>query len=111
MTHPLNSNNTNKVKHNFEGPKKKKQVLVLVVCISGERVVIRLFPLELGLGLELRRPLFGPPLEPLVWVELRKFVPVDKEISKKFNSVARNSRVSTQARGAISQGLGRIQPS
>ena len=35
----------------------------------------RLFPLELGLGLELGRTLLCPSLEPLVWVELREFVP------------------------------------
>lgn len=43
------------------------------------RFFFRLFPLELRLGLELRRPLLGPPLQPLVWIELRKFVPDDKD--------------------------------
>lgn len=38
-----------------------------------------LLPLELGLGLELRRPLLGTPFEPLVWVELREVVPAAVE--------------------------------
>lgn len=55
--------------------------------------MVLLLSLELGLGLELGGSLLGPPLEPLVRVELGELVPVQKRWSSAAAATTRSYEI------------------